>query len=308
MIQLPPSAVEGGAVHAVKAGRPSCAPAEMKADLHMHSTFSDGAKTPAELCRMAKKAHVSILSLTDHDTAAGQAELEQAAAACGGLTLIPGVEVSTGADGKVHVLGYGPAVHCDEMSAFLKRTASDRVQRAAKILDLLAAQGIGITQQQRGQLLQNPNVGRPHIARTLVELGVVSTVRQAFDQYLVQGRCAYVARDLPSTAEAIRIMRGLGVVPVLAHPLEMGHDLPTLTALLDEWKACGLMGLEVYHTSANARSARQLDVLGRSMQLLITGGSDYHGDAGSTAHIGRLPSGWNSRAKDIDALLQATHM
>lgn len=304
MMKSPFQADQQGAAHAIKAGRPLRDPGDWTADLHLHSTFSDGVKTPAELCSMARKAHVQFLSLTDHDTAAGLEEMARCAQAQG-MQFIPGAEVSTGESGSVHVLGYGEKIRCDEMTAFLLAVASDRVRRAERMIDLLQNEGILFSQQTREQLLSNPSVGRPHIARALVEIGAASTVRQAFDRYLIRGRCGYVPRQLPSTGETVRTMRRCGVVPVLAHPLKTGLDWPALNALLLELKGCGLMGLEAFHPSVHASDAQLLDKLARSLGLLVTGGSDYHGDPGSTIHIGRLPSGWPNRREDLNALLEA---
>lgn len=301
MMNMPSNTASQGAAHAGKAGRPL---RECTADLHLHSTFSDGTKTPAELCRMARRAGVETLALCDHDTTAGQPDMAQAARG-EGLVLLPGVEVSTGESGSVHVLGYGEGLFDPGMQAFLHQVASDRVSRAERMLDRLDELGFSVPQDARLALLQNPGVGRPHIARALIDMGVVNTVKQAFDRLLARGRPAYVPRQLPTTAEAIRTMRRLKVAPVLAHPLEMGLEWPALTALITEWKNEGLMGLEAYHSSVHAQDARRLDSLARSMGLLVTGGSDYHGDPASTVHIGRLPAGWPNRAEDLSALMKA---
>lgn len=302
MMNQPPKAATEGAAFANVAGRPLgvCG----KVDLHLHSTFSDGLKTPEELCRMARKAGVELLSLTDHDTHAGCASMAQACQA-EGLAFLPGVEVSTGEGGRVHVLGYGNAIFSEEMTAFLHAVASDRTQRARKILEKLDQEGLVIPPDRREALLQNSGVGRPHIARELIAIGAVNTVKQAFDRYLARGKCAYVPRQLPSTGETVKRMRGMGVAPVLAHPKLMELEWTALCAIVSELKVLGLMGLEAYHSSANARDARQLDALARQNSLLVTGGSDYHGDPGSTVQIGRLPSGWQKREEDVVSLLQA---
>ena len=303
MIHQPLKAANQGAAHASAAGRSL---RDREIDLHLHSTFSDGVKTPAELCRMARKAGVGTLALTDHDTAAGYPDMAKAAQE-EGLVLLPGVEVSTGESGNVHVLGYGKRILCDEMSAFLCSVASDRVSRAKMIMEQLDKEGLVIPSERRAELLQNPGVGRPHIARELISLGAVNTVKQAFDRYLARGQCAYVPRQLPSTGQTIQTMRRLGVVPVLAHPQPMELDWPALSAIVSELKSLGLMGLEAYHSSVNSRAARQLDALARRNGLFVTGGSDYHGDPASTVQIGRLPSGWQQRDADLSALMEAIH-
>ena len=139
MSKLPQAA--GGAARAPVQGSPSCASETLKADFHMHSTFSDGVHTPEALCRMAAKAGVQALSLTDHDTADGVPAMQEAAAALG-LICLPGAEVSTGMGGKVHVLAYGPAALSSGMHAFLKNVRGDRQSRAEEILHRLKAEGI----------------------------------------------------------------------------------------------------------------------------------------------------------------------
>ncbi len=277
-------------------------PLSSKADLHLHSTFSDGVKTPEELVKMIGKAQAGYVSLTDHDTTEGYAGLSGEYS----FVLIPGVEVSTGDGGRTHVLGYGKAVFSGQMQAFLSQIRGGRVQRAERMLEKLVRCGLNIPSAVQSALLQNPGVGRPHIARALVALGVCSTVRQAFDQYLAQGRPGYVPRDLPATGEAIATMSRLGVCTVLAHPKEMNLDDGALEALAAEWKAQGLRGMECYHPSAKPNEAQALERMARRLGLLVTGGSDYHGDAGSTAHIAHLPSGWHKRHEDVLMLLEAT--
>lgn len=297
MMNRPSKAIQG-ATCAEAAG----CPLPLKGiDLHLHSTFSDGLKTPDELCRMALKAGVSHLALCDHDTVSGVPAMREAAAEYG-LALIPGVEVSTGQGGRTHILCYGQQVESAEMKAFLQRMAQERTRRAAQILDRLAAEGIAVPRERRAALLSQPSVGRAHIARELITLGAVNTVKQAFDRYLAQGRPAYVPRALLPTAQAVEALRAMKVVPVLAHPMRMGLEMPALQALVHSLKGSGLMGVECFHPSASAKAARSLDGLARQENLLVTGGSDYHGDPGSTVRIGRLPAGWNGREADLSSL------
>ena len=277
---------------------------EVKLDLHVHSCFSDGVKTPDELARMAKKAGLSYFALCDHDTAGGYADMKQALADSG-VALIPGAEVSTGQSGSTHVLCYGENVLGKEMTAFLATIAAERIGRAEEMMRLLEKEGVMIPPQKRRELLASSSVGRTHIARAIIETGVCSTVQQAFDRYLAQGRPAYVPRKLLQTAEAVEALSRMGTVTVLAHPMRMGLESTALHAFIHSLRECGLRGIEAYHPSANARAARQLDALARQERLLVTGGSDYHGDPTSTARIGRLPSGWHTRREDIDALLEA---
>lgn len=271
-------------------------------DLHVHSTFSDGVKTPEELCRMARKTGVEILALCDHDSTGGVDQMREMLADTG-ITFVPGVEISTGQGGSTHILCYGEAVLSPEMTLFLHEMAQERIQRAAEMIRLLAREGAVIPEEKREALLSSPSVGRPHIARALIETGAVNTVKQAFDRYLAQGRPAYVPRRLLPTAEAVETLSRMKVLTVLAHPVRMNLEHEALHALVRSLQACGLRGLEAWHPSASSKAAAQIDRLARECRLLVTGGSDYHGDAGSTVQMGRLPSGWQERSRDMEALL-----
>lgn len=291
----------GGAARANAAGCPSSA--HVGIDLHVHSTFSDGAKTPAELAVLAKKAGLSYFALCDHDTANGYAHMQKALEGSG-IALIPGAEVSTGQKGSTHVLCYGAGVLEPEMTACLQKIAQERIGRAEEIMRLLKRQGVTIPDEKQAQLLEASSVGRTHIARAIIETGACNTIQQAFERYLGLGRPAYVPRRLPSTAEAVERLSRLNVVTVLAHPMRMDMEWTAMHAFICSLKECGLMGVEVYHPSAASRAARLLDGLARQEKLLVTGGSDYHGDPASTAHIGRIPSGWHTRMEDMNALYQ----
>lgn len=300
MMNRPLKAVPGAA-HATAAGCPF--PLE-GIDLHLHSTFSDGLKTPDELCQMAVKVGVNAVALCDHDTVGGLPAMRTAAQSHG-LIMIPGVEISTGAGGRTHVLCYGSRVESAEMRAFLQGMAQERIGRAEAIMDRLAREGICIPEQRRTALLHMPSVGRAHIAREVIAMGAAHTMQQVFDCWLNEGRPAYVPRKEQDTAQTVEMLSRMQLLPVLAHPMRMGLELPALHALIRSLKDCGLAGMEVYHPSANARAARMLNGIARQEELLVTGGSDYHGDPGSAVHIGRLPGGWPDRQTDFSALLCA---
>ena len=289
---------------AARAEAPGC-PFPLKGiDLHLHSTFSDGLKTPDELCRMAAKAGVSHVALCDHDTARGVSAMLEAAQTHG-LVCIPGAEISTGSAGKTHILCYGDAVTGADVQAYFDRVGRGRMLRAEAILQKLDGLGMRIPQEECEALLAAPSVGRAHIARALIAQGACNTIQQAFDRWLGEGRPAYVPRAKLLTEQAVLELSAMKVLTALAHPMRLGLDLPEVHALARSLKACGLRAMECYHPSANAKTARALESIARQEGLLVTGGSDYHGDAGSTVRIGRLPSGWNNREKDLQALQNA---
>ena len=280
-------------------------------DLHLHSTASDGLKSPSELCQMADKLKLEHIALSDHDTLDGQAEMQAAAQAVrearkarGDATpfrLLSCIELSSGHGGRVHILGYAPAPDDPALERCLLEAAEDRRQRAAKMLMLLDKQGLEIPEEQK-RLLLSPHVGRAHIARALVKAGKVKSMQEAFDRFLAEGGSAYVPRKLLEPAEALSILKGAGAVTVFAHPRRLGLDEPQLYALLEELIAFGLDGVEAYHPSASRGDARVLDDYARRRGLLVTGGSDYHGDLNARTRMGRMPAGWASLREDIERL------
>ena len=150
-------------------------------------------------------------------------------------------------------------------------------------------------------LRANPNCNRAHIAREMIRAGYVHTVSQAFDRWLGEGKPAYAARDTVSAAGAVRVLAAAGAVPVLAHPVKLGLEPAVLAALISHLKENGLAGMEVYHPSASVKNTRMLDAAARRMGLLVTGGSDFHGDTGD--RLGRLPGTWSLIREDTQQLL-----
>ncbi|MEG0742495.1 MAG: PHP domain-containing protein [Clostridia bacterium] len=284
------------------------------ADLHMHSTYSDGLMTPQQLCDMADQLGLTHVALCDHDTLDGLAEMQAAAAAirerrtargdAAPFVLLPSLELSSGRGGRTHILGYGADATNPALLKCLEEAMEDREHRAKQMLDLLSTQGVELPADVQEALI-NPHVGRAHIARALVYSGSVSTMQQAFDRYLAEGKCAYVPRSWLDTAKAVQTLKNAGAVVVLAHPMRLGLRDSALNALIEELTAFGLDGVEVFSPSANRASVRTLELLARRKGLLVTGGSDYHGDQGTRVRMGRLPSGWRLMREDVEALLTA---
>lgn len=286
--------------------KPNARPGVYRADLHMHSVFSDGLKTPETLCAMAHELGLQAVALTDHDTVGGVEEMGRAAQAHG-LDWLPGVEIGSGASGRTHIVCYGSAVEGTEMRAFLQRMSDTRKARAEEMVRLLETKaGIHLTEEGL-KLLDRPNVSRPHVARAMVASGVVDTTDEAFDRYLAEGKCAYVPRTLLSAQETVVLARRLGAVPVLAHPMRLKMEETAITAFILSLKEAGLMGVEAFHPSASPRMAGQLEALARREGLLVTGGSDYHGDPQAHARIGGLAEGWTAIREDVQALMNAVN-
>ena len=246
-------------------------------DLHLHTTHSDGSLRPSEVLALAKAADVSALAITDHDITTGIPE----ALATGeklGIEVIPGVEISS-FDGKseLHILGYCVNWEDKEFNDRLATLRASRHRRNPLIIERLRAAGLDVTYDEVKALAGTESVGRPHIAQLLMQKKYVTSAKEAFDRFLAEGKPAYVPRELPSPAEAIRWIREAKGVAVLAHPTwikETGDGLRTCVTALKE---AGLGGVEVhYSTHSKAQTAGYLE-LAQRLGLLVTGGSDFHG-------------------------------
>jgi len=268
----------------------------MRADLHVHSTASDGQFTPAQLKQMGRDMQLDVLALTDHDTLGGLVDWP---ADDLGPRLIPGVEISCAMDREIHLLAYGASPTHEGLAALLNALHKERSQRAHRMAEALKQQGL---QVDLSLLPADGSVGRPHLARMLVTSGQVSSIQEAFDRYLSPGRPAYVPRIKRSPGEMIRQLRDWGLAPVLAHPGQYGYDPQALYSLVQAWKRQGLAGIEVYH-SAN-RPWQPYDSLAASMDLISTGGSDFHGMDDRHSSLGSQADLWQTAALDIEKLLR----
>ena len=279
-------------------------------DLHVHSAYSDGVLSPAALCALALQKRVETLALCDHDTTDGLAPLAAAAEAANRaghrLTALRAVELSTGADGRTHILGYGVDPSEPALQAAVAALRVRRRERSAQMFTALQALGIELPADALCGL-GGPGMplGRPHVARALIDAGIVQTMEQAFDRYLAEGKPAYVPLAHLPTAEAVSLLSAAGAVPVLAHPARLCLPTQALEALVLSLQGAGLMGVEVYHPSASHGTVRQLEGLARRNGLLVTGGSDFHGDLSSRARLGEMPGGWRAWKSDLAALQAA---
>ncbi len=249
-----------------------------RCDLHTHSQASDGMQPPAENVRIAYAKGLSAVAITDHDTVSGVAEAIEAGLKHG-ITVVPGVEISTRAEGKeIHVLGYYIDI---EQERFLSRLAAQRDTRAARneaILAKLRGLGIDITLEQvianlGRELKPDESVGRPHIADELVRLGVVADMRAAFDQYLADGAAAYVSPPRITPEEACTWILEAGGTPVLAHPGIYGDDELVRRIIARS----SLSGIEAYHSDHGPEDEARYMAMAEEYGLLVTGGSDFHG-------------------------------
>jgi predicted metal-dependent phosphoesterase TrpH len=247
----------------------------MRADLHVHSTASDGTDPPAEVMRRAARAGLDVVALTDHDTVAGHAE---ARAAAGPVALLPGMELSCRLDGRsLHMLAYLFDADQPELAAELTRIRDDRVLRARAMVDKLAGLGVNVSWGQVAAIAGQAVVGRPHIARAMADSGAIASPREAFTRdWIADGGRAYVGRYALDPVRAIDLVRAAGGVTVLAHP-RAGRDTWVTNEQITRLAAVGLAGLEVFHPDQSEAERARLIALAHDLALVPTGGSDDHG-------------------------------
>lgn len=246
-------------------------------DLHLHTTHSDGSLPPAEVVALAHEAKVSALAITDHDITTGLPEA-MAAGEKLGIEIIPGIEISSRyGESELHVLGYFLRWEDDLLNQRLTTLRESRHRRNPQIVERLQALGIDITYEEVRAVAGSDSVGRPHIARVLMDKKVVTSAKEAFDRFLANGKPAYVPRDLPTPAEAIRWIKDAGGLAVMAHPTWVKTVQGTLTDLTRELKDAGLDGVEVHYSTHTPRQTREYLDLAKTLGLLVTGGSDFHG-------------------------------
>lgn len=271
-------------------------------DLHLHTSASDGVYDSAQIARLVQRAEVTLFSITDHDTLSG---LPQAfdAAYDRGLAFIPGVEISTEGDEEVHILGYGVRAEDPVLCSCFEKAARERMERIQGMAEKLKQLGLALPMDEI-QEKAGFSVGRPHLARALIEKGYVKDIQEAFDKYLGKGRPAYLPRATMTASQAISLLRDRGAVPVLAHPGLIRWPMERLLPMLQVWQNAGLRGIEVYHP-ANQGNYAFWDRLARQRDLLVTGGSDFHDGTSSHGQIGETASLWPQACADGWALYRA---
>jgi 3',5'-nucleoside bisphosphate phosphatase len=249
----------------------------VRIDLHSHSAASDGTDPPAEVVARARAAGVDVLALTDHDTLAGQDEAR--AALPPGLTLVPGMELSSRLDGhSVHLLSYLPRGMNPELAAETQAIRDARVRRGQAMVARLRELGVDISWDQVAALAAGGSVGRPHIARAMVAAGAISEPHEAFGpDWIGSGGRAYVSRYALDPVRAIGLVRDSGGAVVLAHPGAVSRGWRIPDQAVTELAGAGLAGLEVDHPDHDLAERERLRALAARLGLLTTGGSDDHG-------------------------------
>ena len=287
-----------------------------KLDLHVHSTASDGRLTPRQLVVNASGAGYLALAITDHDTLDG---LPEAMAAAGeeSLRLIPAVELSVdlpGDWGTAHLLGYFPKTDLEvlldpanRLTSALERVVRGRRERNPRILEKLAALGMRVPMEEVTELAGEGVLGRPHIAAAMLARGYVSSTREAFERFLARDRPAYVERERLTIGEAFEVitMDVNGGFAVLAHPGLLPLSGGELSELVRELTSMGLMGLEVYYPRHSPTRIRLLRGLASDLDLMVTGGSDFHGLPEDSSPLGGDEDGFTVDPDRIRVFLRA---
>ncbi|MFQ5729731.1 MAG: PHP domain-containing protein [Waddliaceae bacterium] len=254
---------------------------EFRADLHCHSTCSDGTLSPTELIDLAKEAGLSGLSITDHDTiCAYDTALSYAKKAQ--IEMIPGIEFSASHKGvSVHILGYAFSLESQTFKEFCQRHHERRVKRYRKILKLLTAQGMPISEEELLKISPEGSLGRPHIAQAMCEKGYTNSVREGFLRFLKEGQPCYVKGEAFSAEETLYIIHTAGGLAIIAHP----HLIKPSSAA-KELLELNFDGLEAYYARFSHDNNQQWIDVAEKKGWLITGGSDFHGEAKSHIHPG----------------------
>jgi len=257
-------------------------------DLHVHTTFSDGMFTPEEVVEKALERGLKAVGITDHDCIGGIQPCIDAAKGTS-LEIIPGVEITASRDEEteLHILGYLFDYTDPELLAILNKIENNRVQRIKDMVALLNEQGLDIREEQVFSGSADGTIGRPHLARVLVEEKKVKTLNEAFNRYIGDTKPCYVKHKRIDYRDAIKAIRAAGGVPVLAHPGSNDRD-----EHIPDYIAAGLRGIEVFHTKHKDHVSNKYLVMAQKSGLVITGGSDCHGAKKGEVLMGKVKVGY----------------
>ncbi|HVS31308.1 MAG TPA: PHP domain-containing protein [Thermoanaerobaculia bacterium] len=254
------------------------------ADLHTHTHHSDGTRSPRELVDAVKSHGIDILAISDHDNLAAYFEVKSHADATG-MTLIPAVELSCIYKGvDVHVLAYAFDALDEQIDARLRSFRETRLRRGSAMVQRLGQLGYSITEERVRQLAAGGAMGRPHVARALVEAGHVTTVAEAFDRLIGSGKPAYVEKERFQISEAVSLVRNAGGVTSVAHPSLYPDHAHVVADVLDG----GIDGIEIFHPDVPDLDREMYRNMARFRGKMVTGGSDDHGTVKAVQTLGSI--------------------
>ncbi len=247
-------------------------------DLHTHTSASDGQYAPAALAEKMSELNISVWAVTDHDTVAGLSEAKRAAAERG-IVFVPGIELNIERPGcEFHLLGLGLQTVAPALSESIRQLQESRIARNREIIRRMNEDGFSVTLEELTRDFPADSLGRPHIAKWLVDNKVVRHVQDAFEKYLARGKPWHIERVGADLDTAVRAIYDSGGLPVIAHPLSLYLSWPKLEEALADFKARGVAGLEAYHPGARPIDGEKLEALARKLGFFITAGSDFHGE------------------------------
>jgi predicted metal-dependent phosphoesterase TrpH len=275
-----------------------------KIDLHMHTTASDGASTPTELVEKCIELGLETIAVTDHDNVTSFEEVKQLGQEKG-LNVVSGIEISTYRGGaEYHILGYFVDPENDALLGLTETILDSRVERTHKMIEKLTEMGYPLEFKDVKKYATGVSLGRPHVARAMVDKGYIEKIGDAFTKEFIDGGGkAYVEKKNILPVEAIEVIIRAGGVPVIAHPYIINHGQPLDKEEITRLKNVGLKGVEVYQTKHNKKITKKYKKIAEELDLLITGGSDYHGENSP----GILPGDQGMTQAEFDQLESLAH-
>ncbi|MEJ6951421.1 PHP domain-containing protein [Natronospora cellulosivora (SeqCode)] len=261
----------------------------MVADLHVHSIFSDGSYSPEQLVDMAIEKGLKAIALADHDTVEGVEKMIIAGKEKG-IEVIPAIELSTYCDkAEIHILGYKIDYKADFFLEEVKRLFKIRQERAEKMVKKLNEIGVKISYLDVKELAGDKYIGRPHIAKALLHAGYINKIEEAFTkEYIANGGRAYVPKERIAPENAIELIHKAGGVAVLAHPYLVNKGDSFDREGIEKLRDIGLDGVEVYHSKHDQETSKYYKKIAEDLDLLITGGSDFHGETSPDVELGDI--------------------
>jgi hypothetical protein len=275
-----------------------------KFDLHMHTTASDGASTPAELVDTCIDLGLEIIAVTDHDNVTNVKKMQQLGNEKG-LKVISGIEISTyRGEAEYHILGYFVDPENDALLGLTETILDSRVERTHKMIEKLTEMGYPLDFKDVKKYATGVSLGRPHVARAMIEKGYINEIGEAFtEEFIAGGGKAYVEKKNVLPAEAIEVILKAGGIPVIAHPHIINHGKALDKKEISRLKDVGLKGVEVYQTKHKQKVTKKYKKIAEELGLLITGGSDYHGENSP----GIMPGDTGMSQEEYDQLEKHAH-
>ncbi|MBV7274926.1 PHP domain-containing protein [Clostridium sp. PL3] len=246
------------------------------ADLHIHSNYSDGKFSPEKIVDLSKRKNIKYISITDHDTIDSQYIVNDTSIK--NINIIPGLEISSQyKDSEIHILAYFIDLENKNLKNSLNNIKYSRQERVRRIISKLNDLNIDINIEDIDKEDYNKSIGRPHIAKVLVDKGLVGSIKEAFQKYLMKNRPAFVERCKIDYKEALKLILDAKGVPILAHPGEIYRNI-NIESIIKDLKMYGLKGIEVFHPSHSPKTINNFYNLAKKYSMAITGGSDCHGN------------------------------